>query len=169
MTSASKVQVTLVNHVAVDIAAPPHVVWLEIVDCFVQGRRWRETDFAVTPIDDPAAVLGGYRMRLERPDGTVDERVVHVSERDGASRRLSLFVDFVSVPDGLLVFASYQAHACADDYSRYTIDCHTRMAVDAQSDIASAVEQMKTHSDRYLTDYLAGVRHRLEQPPGEPR
>ena len=169
MTNASKAQVTVVNHVATDIAVPPDVVWREIITSFVEGRRWRETNFAVTPIEDLAAVLGGYRMRLERPDGTVDERIVHISERDDAARRLSLFVDFVSVPDGLLVFASYQAHACADCHARYTIDCHTRMAVDAQADIASAVEQMKTHSDRYLTDYLAGVRHRLEQPPGEPQ
>ncbi|WP_077035779.1 SRPBCC family protein [Pelomonas sp. KK5] len=172
MTSASTVQVTVVNHVAVDIAAPVEAVWQKIVASFVEGRRWRETGFTVTPIDDdPAAVLGGYRMRLERPDASVDERIVHVSERDDGARRLSLFVDFVSVPGGLLVFASYQALPDGDGRARYTIDCHTRMGVEGRGDVATAVEQMRIHSQRYLEDYLGGVKQRLEQqqPLGEPR
>jgi len=109
-------------------------------------------------------------MRLERPGATVDERIVHISERNDAVGRLSLFVDFVSAPEGLLVFATYQAHAGAHGRSNYTIDCHTRMGVDAQADIAAAVEQMRTHSERYLVDYLGGVKQRLEQQiHGEPQ
>jgi hypothetical protein len=167
------VSITFVNHLSVDIAVPADVVWREIVDSFVEARRWRETGYAIEPIDDRAAVLGGYRMRLERDDAATDERVVRVTERDDVERRLSLFVDFSSAPDGLVVHATYGARAMGAG-ARYTIDCYTQMGIrpagtGSAADIAAAIDEMKNHSGKYLTDYLGGVKSRLEQVQGEIR
>ncbi len=169
----SSVSITVVNHLSVDIAVEADVIWREIADSFVEARRWRETGYAIEPIHDRAAVLGGYRMRLERDDAATDERVVRVTERDDVERRLSLFVDFLSAPDGLIVYATYHAQAMATG-ARYTIDCHTQMGIKpprtgSSADIAAAINEMKNHSDIYLTNYLGGVKNRLEQTQGEIR
>lgn len=159
------IPVTIVNHVAVDIAAAPDAVWRTILDEYVEVKKFRETH-AVEPLDDPAAILGGYRLRLEKDGAAADERVVHITECDAASRRLSLFADYLSVPGGLQVFATYQAHAAAGS-ARYTLDCHTRMSIEApiagaRETVAAAVAQMRTHFDTALIQYLGSVKTKLE-------
>ncbi len=167
----SPVSITVVNHVGVDISVGADVVWREITDFFLEARRWREAGYAIEPLHDRAAVLGGYRMRLDREGAAADERVVRVSERDDVERRLSLFVDFVSAPDGLVVHATYHAVPTAAG-ARYAIDCHTQMGVrprgtGSKADIAFAIDEMKTHSDKHLTEHLERVKSRLEHPQGD--
>lgn len=156
--------VTIVNHVAVDIAAAPDAVWRVIVEEYVGARKFG--DYAIQPIDDPAAVFGGYRMRLEKDGAVVDERVVHFTEHDDAARRLSLYADYVSVAGGARVFATYQAHEVASG-TRYTVDCHTRIGVEApagnaRAGIVAAADELKTHFDTALAQYLDSIKGRLE-------
>lgn len=160
------IQTTVVNHLMIDIEAAPELVWNHIVETFAEARKWRADGYMVEAIDDISAILGGYRMRLERSGEATDERVVHVTERDGTARRLSLRVDFVSVPHGVTVYATYHAQQAADG-TRYAIDCHTRMGfavpvIDTRAHLASAVDAMKTHSDTYLNSYLARIKAELE-------
>lgn len=161
----SRVPVTIVNHAAIDIAAAPDAVWREILDAYAEARKFRETH-TVEPIDDPAAVLGGYRMRLEKDGVLLDDRIVHLTERDEAARRLSAFADYLSVPGGLQVFATYQVHE-APDGARYTLDCHTRMSLEAPAgaqrpELAEIVGKMKAQFDPSLDDYLQSVKAKLE-------
>lgn len=156
---------TIVNHVAIDIAAAPDAVWRAIIHEYVGASKFGE-QYAIEPIDDPIAVLGGYRMRLEKDGAVVDERVVHFTEHDDTERRLSLFADYLSVPDGLQVFATYQAHETRGGV-RYTIDCHTRTSIEApatgaREDIIAAVAKMKGHFDTALTQYLESTKASLE-------
>lgn len=159
------IPVTIVNHVAVDIAAAPDAVWRAILEEYVEARKFREY-YTLEPLTDPAAFLGGYRMRMEKDGAVVDERVVHITERDDEARRLSLLADYLSVPGGLQVFVTYQAHATANG-ARYTLDCHSRMGVeppagDARKGIAAAVAALKAQFDAPLAQYLASIKTRLE-------
>lgn len=157
--------VTIVNHVAVDIAAAPDAVWRVILDEYVDAKKFRET-YTVEPLVDPGAVLGGYGMWMKKAGEVVDERVVYITERDDASRRLSLFADYLSVAGGMQVFATYQAHTTVVGV-RYTLDCHARLGIEApasgsREEIAAAVAQMKAHFDTALVRYLDGIKTRLE-------
>lgn len=158
--------VTIVNHIAADIAAEPDAVWADIVDMFVEARQWRADGYAVEPVDDPAAVLGGYRMQLDQDGVAADQRIVYVTERDDAARRLSLVADFLSVPGGVLVYATYHAQE-APCGARYTIDCHTRMGIErpasgSKADIAAAIDGLSNHFETHLNGYLGRVKARLE-------
>lgn len=160
------ISVTIVNHLAADIAAEPDAVWTDILDTFVEARQWRADGYVVERIDEPSAALGGYRMQLEQDGVAADQRIVHITERDDAARRLSLFVEFLSVPNDVLVYATYHARE-APRGARYTIDCHTRMDIErpvsgSRADVATAIDGLKNHFETHLTGYLERVKARLE-------
>jgi hypothetical protein len=161
---AEPIPVTMVNHVAMDMAVAPDVVWHAILDDYVEAKKFREAG-AIEPIDNPAAVFGGYRMRFER-DGVVDERIVHITERDEAARRLSAAADYLSVPGGMRVYATYHAREIAGG-TRYAIDCHTQLYVEApagdiNAGIAATLAEMTAGADTHLVAYLASIKARVE-------
>ena len=158
------ISATMVNHVAMDMAASANAVWQVILDDYVEATKFREYG-AVEPLDDPAAVFGGYRMRFEQ-SGVVDERVVRITERDEAARRLSAAADYLSVPGGMRVYATYHAQEI-DGGTRYTIDCHTQLSVDmpagdARAGVAATLAEMTAGADRHLLAYLAAIKARVE-------
>lgn len=162
----SAISVTIVNHLAADIAAEPDAVWADILDTFVEARQWRTDGYVIEPIDEPSAPLGGYRMQLEQEGIAADQRIVYITERDDAARRLSLFVEFLSGPNGVLVYATYYTQE-APRGARYTIDCHTRMGIERpeggkRADVATAIDGLKNHFETHLTGYLERVKARLE-------
>jgi hypothetical protein len=158
------VSVTMVNHVALDIASSPGAVWRAILDDYVEASKFREAG-AIVPLDDPAAIFGGYRIRLEQ-DGIVDERIVRITERDEANRRLSVTADYLSVPGGMRVYATYHARATGEG-TLYAIDCHTQLTIDqpadgAAADIAGTLAGMAAGADAHLLTYLGAVKARVE-------
>lgn len=158
------ISATMVNHVAMDMAAPADAVWQTILDDYVEAKKFREYGI-VEPLDDPAAVFGGYRMRFEQ-NGVVDERVVRITERDEAARRLSAAADYLSVPGGMRVYATYHAQEIGDG-TRYAIDCHTQLLVevpagDARVGVAATLAEMAAGADTHLLAYLAAVKARVE-------
>lgn len=164
--AGQSIPVTVVNHVAMDIAVSPDLVWQTILDHFVATDNWVQAGYAVDPLDDPAAPFGGYHIRKEQDGAVVDERVVHITERDDTARRLSLSADYRSTPDGLLVFATYHARETPDG-ARYTIDCHSRLGIEtpaggARADIAAAVDGLKIQFDEYLIGHLGRLKETLE-------
>lgn len=157
---------TIVNHVAVLIAAPVEAVWQTILEEYVEARKFREIGYAIVPLDDPAAVLGGYRMRLEEHGAAVDERICQITEYDEGARRLSLFADYLSMPGGMLVYASYHAQETAGG-ARYAIDCHARISIEApagdtRADIAATISAMQAQFNAALSGYLESVKVKLE-------
>ncbi|WP_447761378.1 hypothetical protein [Sphingopyxis panaciterrae] len=159
------ISVTIVNHLGADIAAEPGTVWADIVDMFVEARQWRADGYAIEPVDDPAAVLGGYHMQIEQDGVAADQRIVHITERDETARRLSLFVEFLSVPS-VLVYATYHAQE-APCGARYMIDCHTRMSIEppvsgSRAAVATAIDGLSNHFETHLNGYLGRVKARLE-------
>lgn len=166
------ISVTIVNHLAADIAAEPDAVWSDILDMFVEARQWRTEGYMVEPVDDPAAVLGGYRMQLDRDGVATDQRIVHITERDDAARRLSLVAKFLSAPGGLLVYATYHAQE-APCGARYAIDCHTQMDIEhpapgSKADVANAIEALSNHFETHLNGHLGRVKVRLETLSSQP-
>ncbi|ALJ14013.1 SRPBCC family protein [Sphingopyxis macrogoltabida] len=158
--------VTIVNHLAADIAAEPDAVWADIIDTFAEARQWQADGYVIERIDEPAAVLSGYRMQLEQDGDAADRRIVHITERDDTERRLSLFVEFLSVPNDVLVYATYHARE-APGGVHYTIDCHTRMGIEPPAEgsrtaVATAIDGLKSHFEAHLTGYLERVKARLE-------
>lgn len=158
--------VTIVNHAAVGIAVPPDRLWRLILDEFAEAKRWRELGYSVEPLDDPAAVLGGYRMWRQQNGKVVDSRICHITELDESARRLSLFADYLSEPGGALVYVTYQAQELAGA-ARYTMDCHTRVGIETpahgeKAAVAVAIDAIKAHSDTHLAGYLSQTKARLE-------
>ncbi len=161
---AEPIPVSMVNHVAMDMAAAPDTVWRAILDDYVEAKKFRELGVIET-IDDPAAVFGGYRMRFEQ-NGVVDERIVHITERDEAARRLSAAADYLSVPGGMRVYATYHAQEIAGG-TRYAIDCHTQLQIEApagdmHAGIAATLAEMTAGADTHLVAYLASIKARVE-------
>ena len=162
---AEPIPVTMVNHVAMDMAVAPDIVWRAILDDYVEAKKFSESG-AIEAIDDPAAVFGGYRMRFEQ-NGVVDERIVLVTERDDAARRLSAAADYLSVPGGMRVYATYHAQEIAGG-TRYAIDCHTQLQVEApagdiKAEIAATLAEMRAGADTHLVAYLASIKARVEE------
>ncbi len=158
---ADTIRAIMVNHVALDMAAPPAAVWQAILDDYVDAKKFREAG-AVEPSRDPAAILGGYRIRIEH-EGIIDERVVRITERDEEARRLSAVADYLSVPGGMRVFATYHAQEVAGG-TRYAIDCHAELEVATPADrLAETLRELTSGADRHLLAYLETVRARVEQ------
>jgi hypothetical protein len=164
--AGQSIPVIVVNHLTMDIAVAPDKVWQTILGHFVATDNWVKAGYAVEPLDDPATPLGGYHMRKEQDGAIVDERVVHITERDETARRLSLFADYRSAPDGLQVLVTYHARETADG-ARYTIDCHTRMGIEkpaggTRADFAAAIDALKTQFDEHLIGFLKRLKETLE-------
>jgi hypothetical protein len=155
--TAHAIPAIVVNHVALDMAASPDTVWRAILDEYVDAAKFREMGCTIEPLDDPAALPGSYRMRLEQDGAVVDDRIVRITERDNAARRLSLFADYLAEPGGLQVHATYHARQIAGG-TRYALDCHTQLGAAAEQD----VRQMRAESEAYLIDYLQTIRARVE-------
>ena len=98
--------VTLVHHVAVDIARPAELVWQAILEEYVEAKKFRELGYVIEPLDNPAAYLGGYRMRFEQDGAVVDSRDCLITERDEAAHRLSIFADYRTAPNGMTVYVT---------------------------------------------------------------
>lgn len=122
--------------------------------------------YSIERSEDPAAVLGGYRMRLEQGGTVLDDRIVLITERDDGARRLSLFADYLSVPGGMQVYATYHAQQSVNG-TRYALDCHANRNVETaqgvtQDAIAAAIARMKLQSDADLLEYLQSMKSRIE-------
>lgn len=164
--SEQSIQVTIVNHVAVDIAASPEAVWQTILEEYIEAKKFREIGYTIEPLDEPAAYLGGYRMRFEQDGALLDDRICRVSERDEAEHRLSIFADYLSAPKGMVVYATYHA-AKTSEGTRYHLDCHGTLGIDppaggGQAEVAATVAEMKTEFDTALAGYLNTIKARLE-------
>jgi hypothetical protein len=168
--AASPIPVTIVNHVATDMAASPDTLWRTIIESFVETGRFEAAGYEIEAIDDDSTLLGGYRMRMVKDGAVVDDRICRITERDEAARRLSLRADYLSVPEGLVVYATYQAQEIAGG-TRYAIDCHTQMGLaapesGAKADVIAAVEAFRVASEAHLSGYQATLKATLEAAAG---
>ena len=162
--SGTSMVVTIVNHLAVDVDARPDILWGIIRSHFVEPVS-DDPNIAFELLVDPAASLGAYRRKQFTDGVLVDDRITHITEIDEAARRLSLFGDFVSVPGGAHVFATYQAQERGEG-ARYTIDCHTRLALDPTASghdtIEVAMAATKAGFETHLDGYMSGVKAKAE-------
>jgi len=163
MTEQS-VRVTIVNHAAVDIAVAPAAVWQTILDEYIEAKKFREIGYAIEAIDDPAAHLGGYRMRFEQDGAVIDERICHVTERDDAAHRLSMYADYLA--GGMIVYATYHAETVPGG-TRYRLDCHSTLGIAqpagaGRAEVAAAVGDMSAQFGAALTGYLESIKAKLE-------
>lgn len=160
-----RIPATIVNHVAIDIAAAADAVWGAIIEEIVEAKGFRAVG-TVMPLDGPAAPLGGLRLHLHDADGSLDERIVHFTERDDAARRLSIFADFLSVPGGMKVYASYHAQETPDG-ARFAIDCHASVEIDVPVEatgayVAAMIAEQTANYDEALAANLQKVRKQLQ-------
>ena len=169
MSAAGTARITVVNHNAVDIERSAEVVWRDILETYVEGRKFSSQGHVVVALaDDPAAYLGGYRMTLRGEDGTVvDERICRITERDEEAMRLSLCAEYLLPAEmNLIVNASYQATPMPNG-SRYTLDAYSMMNVAmpqsaAEPSVREVAEQFQSGSAGYLDTFLKSVKDRLE-------
>ncbi|MCW6530239.1 hypothetical protein NED98_08275 [Sphingomonas sp. MMSM20] len=158
------VAVTIVSHAALQIAAPADAVWQAILNNLLQPDTWQIAGYRFVSLRDAAVPLGGYRLAKEEGGQVVDERIVHVTERDTRARRLSLFSDHLSERNGLSAYATY--HARERPTGTYcAIDCHTRVGVEMlkNADITGLIGDLGGQSEAHLRDYLARLKYALER------
>ncbi|MDH0866506.1 hypothetical protein [Mitsuaria sp. GD03876] len=163
----ASVPATIVNHVSLEIPAPPDAVWAAIQEEYVEARKFSGAG-SIEPFDDPAAVRA-YRMRVVQGE-VVDEREVRITERDHAARRLSAYADYQTVPaSGMGVWATYHAQEVPGEArrTRYAIDCHARLRVDVPDgagtpEVQAAIAAMKAAFDTALLAYLERFRAQFE-------
>jgi hypothetical protein len=166
--SNQTIAVTIVNHVAVDIACAPDVVWRAILEEYVEARKFREIGYAIEPLDDPAAFLGGYRMQLEQGGSVVDSRDCLITEFDESARRLSIVARYLAAPNGMTVHVSYHAKAVGDG-TCYAIDCHSDLGIEQPAGVGRdpvrvAVTEMTSQFDAALGGYLQDIKAKLGGP-----
>ena len=169
MSDQGTARITVVNHNAVDINRPAQALWQDILETYVDGRKFSSQGHVIEPLkDDPAAYLGGYRMTLKDKDGNlVDDRICRITERDDAAMRLSLCAEYFVPPEmNLIVNASYQATPTANG-SRYTLDAYSMMDVAlpksaSEPSVKQVAEQFQSGSSGYLDTFLKSVKDRLE-------
>lgn len=158
---AEAIPVIMVNHAALEMAVAPDELWRVILNDYVDARKFSDSG-AIEPLSDPAAVHGGYRMRLQHGD-VIDERIVRITERDEAARRLSAVADYLSVPGGMRVFATYHAQEHLAG-ARFTIDCHTELGIAVPAEqVAATLAEMTAGADAHLFAYLESVKARVEE------
>ena len=157
--------VTVVSHVAVNIEVPPDVLWKTISSDLLSLEAWRNAGYGVASLSDAAVPLGGYRLTKKAGQNVVDERIVHVIERDEQARRLSLFSEHLSEPGGLSVHATYHVRDTPSGAS-CAIDCHTRIGLQIaeEADVPGLIGDMREQSEAHLLAYLERVRLTLESP-----
>jgi hypothetical protein len=161
-----RLRTTIVNHVARYIPVSPDVVWSGILEEYVDARKFRELGYTIDAIDDPAAIDGSYRMRLEQNGVLVDDRICRITELDPVRRRLSIFGDCLT--NGMIVYVTYHAGGSADG-TTYMIDCHSNLFLDLpenadREEVRKAVDRLQSQFDDALTGYLDSVGTKHERP-----
>ncbi|BBE34209.1 hypothetical protein [Sphingosinicella microcystinivorans] len=160
-----RIPVTIVNHVAIDIAVAADIVWKMIIEEIGEARGFRSVG-TVEPLEGVDAPLGGYRLTSRDENGALDERVARLTERDEAARRLSVFAEFLSVPGGMIVYATYQAQD-AQSGTRFSIDCHTREEIElptgaSAADLSAKIAEKTAFYDDALGDKMQKTKEKLE-------
>lgn len=169
MTARPAARVTIVNHNSVDIERPANVVWQEILESYVDGRKFGAQGYAIESLsEDPASLLGGYRMTYRDAAGKLlDERVCRITERDENAMRLSLCAEYAMPAEmRLVVNATYQAIPTAGG-SRYELHAYSTFDVALPADAAEpgpaqVADQFRSSSSGHLDTYLRSVKERLE-------
>lgn len=164
--SGDSIRITVVNHATVDIGCEPQRLWRDMVESFVEDRSLVDQGLQVTPlVDDPAALLGGYRVVMKGPTGDiVDDRIVRVTERDEQDMRLSLCVrSLVPHEAAMLVNASCRAIEISGGV-RYETHSHANFNASpaAGQSVADAAEAFRKQAADYLHLRLAAMKSRLE-------
>lgn len=162
--SEKMVRITIVNHLAQDIATTPDAIWRTILDEYVEALKFRDLGYEIVPLDDPAAVLGGYRMLYRENGAIVADTSCIFTERDEGAQRLSIFSDNRSAANKMVVYVTYRAVA-TNDGACYEIDCHSSLDIpldETPGATAKSVAEMKIQFDDALGGYLARIKGKLE-------
>jgi hypothetical protein len=159
-------RVVIVNHCAIDIACPPSHLWAALTVDYADGGGFARAGYQIEPLDEPALVLGGYRMRFES-EALVDERICRITERDEDVMRLSLQADYLSAEaNGMVVYASYQALPDGEG-ALYRLDCHTTLDLEAgvsasREELARSITRLRDHFQDGIAGKAAELKARLE-------
>ncbi len=161
-----RIPVTIVNHVALDIACAPEIVWDALLADYVEARKFSAIGYSIEPLQDRTAYLGAYTLRFEKDGALLDHRICRVTELNRSERRLSMAADYLCVPGGMTVRATYQAQE-GPAGARLAIDCHADLAMEwaaagTREELAAAVETITAQYDAGLIGYLESVKATLE-------
>lgn len=91
MPTQDRILAPFADHYSIRIEKPADVVWRHIKRLYVEGERMRQQGFAVSPVADPAAWLGGVRG-VRSSDDKRPEVTILVSGIDEAERLLTLMI-----------------------------------------------------------------------------
>ncbi len=159
-------RVTIVNHCAIDIACPPSVLWAALTDDYVGGGGFAQAGYLIEQLDEPALVLGGYRMRFES-EALADDRICRITERDEEAMRLSLQAEYLSAAaNGMVVYATYQVVPDGEG-ALYRLDCHATLSLEvgagaSREEIARSIATLRAHFHEGIAVKAAELKARIE-------
>ena len=163
----SKLRATRVVHCSIEIARPASVVWKWIRTDIAEAQHYLRLGYRIDPLDDPAACVKAYRLRLESPEMN-DEIRAEVTELNEEAMRLSMFAEFSSAQaKGLVAYVTYQAVASGTG-SLLKMDCHAAFDLDmdehaSREEIASSAETGRQYYERDTSEWFVDVKARLEK------
>jgi hypothetical protein len=113
------------DHFTIRVEKPADIVWRHIKRLYVDGERMRQQGFAVSPVTDPAAWLGG--VRGVHPSNTARPEVtILVSGVDEKERLLTLMI---SLENPVPVFATHRVRPDGPNAAIYETIVQTRWPV----------------------------------------
>ncbi len=113
------------DHYSIRVEKPADVVWKHIKRLYVDGERMRQQGFAVSPVADPTAWLGG--VRGVHPSNTARPEVtILVSGVDEKERLLTLMI---SLENPVPVFATHRVRPDGPNAAIYETIVQTRWPV----------------------------------------
>ena len=155
--SMPSVSATIVNLVSIEVDCPADVLWRYVLEEYRDGRKFSRNGYVVVPEEFAGYPLGSYRIRRGTGDTIEDNRLCHRTELDADERRLSMLADYLSVPGGMAVYATYEVQKAAGG-SRFVLTSHSTVEVPDPALIAT----YKVQFEAGLLAYLNETKTRLE-------
>jgi hypothetical protein len=162
------IRITIVNHVSIDIARPPAMLWQEILSGIAQGGQFAAVGCIVEPLTaDPLAILGGCHIIMGSGDDA-DGATSYVTERDEQAMRLSVQAEFFG-PNarGMVSHATYLAVTDGNS-SRFCVDTHSTVDLPvgkapSREEVAKAAAALRDEFQRGMQASLNATKARLER------
>jgi len=163
---AQTVRSFFTDELSVHIDVPPDMLWDEIKSMYVDADKFRRLGFAIEPVHDPVAYLGGTRIsRIDEATGEADIRTAHFSAIDDKKRFLALRAVYSS---GISAFASYQVRPEGAG-SNFQLIAHGQVPVTlpagvkpTQASVRAAMAPVIAEHERALREVWADEKQRIE-------
>lgn len=122
---------------------------------YVDAQKFRRLGFAVEPVKDPIAYLGGTRVsRIDEAGGEADVRTAHFSAIDDSKQFLALRAVY---DNGTSAYASYQVRPEGEG-SNFQLIAHAELPVTLPAGVAPTQASVQAAMALVLAEHQRALR-----------